>query len=222
VFLDLPDLLTAAELARLQQIARTRPFIDGRITNPHSRVKANLQLAYDDPAYGESSRMLAQALQRNEAFRDAAFPKVMAPPMLTRYREGHAYGLHADAAFMPLGERPLRSDLSCTVFVSAPDTYEGGELCVQLGTQTVRVKSAAGAAVIYPSNSLHEVRPVTAGERIVGLTFIESRIADPGRRDLLFELNEVAALEGLNMKWENFSRLQRVQMGLLRLWADPE
>ena len=221
MFLEIPDLLSAPDLARLAEIARTRPFIDGRVTNPHSKVKANLQLDYQDPAYAESSRLLAQALQRHESFRNAVFPKVMAPPMLTRYRLGHAYGLHSDAAFLPLGERPLRSDLSCTIFVSGPDAYEGGELTVQLGTQRVRMRGAAGSAVIYPSNTLHEVTPVTAGERIVGLTFIESRIPDTERRSLLHELNEVAALEGLGMSWDNFSRLQHVQMGLLRLWADP-
>ena len=220
MFLDLPDLLAPAEVGRLAEIARTRPFVDGRITNPHSRVKANLQLDYGDPAYAESSRMMVQALQRSEAFRNAAFPKVMAPPMLTRYRLGHAYGLHSDAAFMPVGERPLRSDLSCTIFVSPPDACEGGELCVQLGAQTVRIKGAAGSAIVYPSNTLHQVSPVTAGERVVGLTFIESRIADETRRSLLYELNEVAALEGLSMAWDNFSRLQHVQMSLLRMWAD--
>ena len=221
MFLEIPDLIGPSELARLAEIARTRPFIDGRVTNPHSKVKANLQLDYADPAYAESSRMLAQALQRNESVRNAAFPKVMAPPMLTRYRHGHAYGLHSDAAFLPIGERPMRSDLSCTIFVSGPQAYEGGELTVQLGTQRVRLRGAAGSAVIYPSDTLHEVTPVTAGERVVGLTFIESRIADTTRRSLLHELNEVAALEGLGMSWDNYSRLQHVQMGLLRMWADP-
>ena len=222
MFLEIPDLLTPAEADRLGEIARTRPFVDGRVTNPHSRVKANLQLDYQDPAYAESSRMLAGALQRSETFRNAAFPKVMAPPMLTRYRLGNAYGLHSDAAFMPIGERPLRSDLSCTVFVSPPEAYAGGELCVRLGTHTARIKGPARSAVIYPSTTLHEVAPVTAGERLVGLTFIESRIADATLRGLLYELNEVAALEGLSMSWDNYSRLQHVQSSLTRLWFDPD
>jgi PKHD-type hydroxylase len=220
MFLNIPEALSPAELDRLREIARTRPFIDGRITNPHSKVKANLQLAYDDPAYKESARLMIGALQRSEPFRNAAFPKILAPPMLTRYRIGNAYGLHSDAAFMPIGERPLRSDLSCTIFVSSPGDYEGGELCVQLGDQTVRLKGEAGSAIVYPSNTLHRVEPVTAGERLVGLTFIESRIADATRRSLLYELNEVAALEGLGMSQDNFARIQHVQMGLLRLWAD--
>ena len=221
MFLTLPDLLAPGHLERLSEIARTRPFIDGRASNPHSKVKANLQLDPGDPAFQESSRLMAQALLQCEPFRNAAFPKVMAPPLLTRYRLGHTYGLHSDAAFMPIGERPLRSDLSCTLFVSRPADYEGGELCVQLGDRTVRIKGEAGSAIVYPSNTLHQVTPVTAGERLVGLTFIESRIADQGRRELLYELNEVAALEGFNMQWANFSRLQHVQMGLLRMWADP-
>jgi PKHD-type hydroxylase len=222
MFLELPDVLTPVEAARLAEIARTRPFIDGRVTNPHSRVKANLQLDYSDPAYAESSRMMADALRRNESFRNAAFPKVMAPPMLTRYRHGSAYGLHSDAAFMPIGERPLRSDLSCTLFISPPESYEGGELCVQLGTHTVALKGPARSAVIYPSDTLHEVKAVNAGERLVGLTFIESRIADGQKRALLYELNEVAALEGLSMDWANYSRLQHVQSCLLRLWASED
>jgi PKHD-type hydroxylase len=220
MFLELPAVLAPEEASRLEEIARTRPFIDGRITNPHSRVKANLQLDYADPAYAESSRLMVDALRRNETFRNAAFPKVMAPPMLTRYRLGNAYGLHSDAAFMPIGERPLRSDLSCTIFVSPPEAYEGGELCIQLGTHTVRLKGPARSAVVYPSNTLHQVAPVTAGERLVGLTFIESRIPDATLRSLLYELNEVAALEGLTMAWDNFSRLQHVQSSLLRLWSD--
>jgi PKHD-type hydroxylase len=221
MFLELPDLLTSQELARLRDIAHASKFIDGRITNPHSRVKSNNQLGYDDKAYQESSRMLATALQRNEAFRNASFPRIMAPPMLTKYSPGNAYGLHSDAAFMPIGERPLRSDLSCTIFVSPPESYEGGELSASLGSHRIEVKGQAGSAIIYPSNTLHEVRPVRSGERLVGLTFIESRIRDTEKRDLLYTLNEVAALEGLGMQPENFSRIQHVQMNLLRMWADP-
>ena len=220
MFLEIPDLLSPQELGRLQQVAKTARFIDGRVTNPHSRVKNNLQLDYGDPLYQECARLMAGALQRHEDFRNATFPKMMAPPMLTRYPPGNAYGTHSDAAFLPISERPLRSDLSCTIFLSGPESYEGGELVVRLGAREVRIKGPAGSAVVYPSSTLHEVTAVTRGERVVGLTFIESRIADQARRELLYELNEVAALEGLTMSWENFTRLQHVQMCLLRMWAD--
>ena len=221
MFLELPDLLNPAEVARLREIAAKSTFIDGRITNPHSKVKNNDQLDYSGEAYAESSRMLAGALQRSEEFRRFAFPKTMAPPMLTKYGVGKTYGLHSDAPFMPIGERPLRSDLSCTIFVSPPESYEGGALEVLLGTRRVGFKGPAGSAIVYPSSTLHEVVPVTSGERIVGLTFIESRIGDQRYRELMHELNEVAALEGLSMDAENYTRIQHVQSSLFRLWADP-
>jgi PKHD-type hydroxylase len=130
------------------------------------------------------------------------------------------YGVHSDAAFLPIGARPLRSDLSCTLFIADPGAYEGGELSIQLGSRTVQFKGAAGSAVIYPSNTLHEVKPVPSGERLVGLTFIESSIPDPAHRDLLYALNEIAALEGFNMSWENRTRLQHVRNNLRRMWGE--
>ena len=221
MFLEIPDLLTPAEVDELVRIGATSKFVDGRATNPHSKVKQNLILA-DPEAYKRSSQIMFDALRRHDDFNNWAFPKTMAQPWLTKYSapEG-SYGVHTDVAFMqqPSG-RPLRSDLSCTIYLTAPDAYEGGELVVHLGTKEVVIKGTAGSAIVYPSNTLHEVRPVTRGERLVGLTFIESRIADTQQRDLLYELNEVAALEGLNMSWDNFTRLQRVQMCLLRLWAE--
>jgi PKHD-type hydroxylase len=123
---------------------------------------------------------------------------------------------------MPLGARPLRSDLSCTLFIAPPETYGGGELRVHLGTRPVEFKGAAGSAIVYPSNTLHEVKPVSAGERLVGLTFIESMIPDPAHRDLLHQLDELAALEGFNISWENRTRLQYVRNNLRRMWGESE
>jgi PKHD-type hydroxylase len=142
--------------------------------------------------------------------------------MLAKYVPGMNYGVHSDAAFMSLGERQLRSDLSCTLFIAAPETYEGGELSIALGTAKVAFKGPAGSAIVYPSNTLHQVVPVTAGERVVGLTFIESMIADPACREMLYHLDEVAALEGLNMSWENRTRFQCVRENLRRVWGESE
>jgi PKHD-type hydroxylase len=222
MFLEIPDVVTAAELAQLRHFARRANFVNGRISSPHSQVKNNLQIDHADAAYRESARLMAVALQRNEPFRNFAFPRIMAPPMLARYMPGMNYGLHSDAAFLPVGERPLRSDLSCTLFIAPPESYEGGELSIALGATRVNFKGAAGSAVIYPSNMLHEVRPVTAGERLVGITFIESQIPDPACRDMLYHLDEVAALEGFNMSWENRTRLQYVRNNLRRMWGEAE
>ena len=222
MFLEIPDVLTADELARLRRWAATAKFADGRASSPHSSVKNNLQIDHADPAYRESSQLIAIALQRNEPFRNFAYPRIMAPPMLAKYGPGMTYGVHSDAAFLPLGERPLRSDVSCTVFIAAPETYQGGELAISLGTATMTFKGAAGSAIIYPSNTLHEVHPVTSGERLVGLTFIESMIPDPANRDMLYHLDEVAALEGFNMSLENRTRLQYVRNNLRRVWGESE
>jgi len=160
------------------------------------------------------------ALQRSEAFRSFAFPHRVAPPLLARYGTGMNYGVHSDAPVMNLAAGPLRSDLSCTLFLADPASYEGGELAVRVGGRALLFKGAPGSAVVYPSDTLHEVRAVTAGERLVGLTFIESAVRDPARREILYHLNEVAALEGFNMSWDNRTRLQHARDNLMRMWGE--
>jgi PKHD-type hydroxylase len=212
-------LLSPQEIDECRRIAAASPFVDGRITNPHNIAKQNEQL-HEPQAYQKSSQMLLQAFARSEEFRDFAFPARIAPPFLTRYRPGMKYGFHTDAAFIRMPQGELRSDLSCTIFLNDPESYEGGSLHIQLGDADIRIKLRAGEAIIYPSDTLHEVEPVTKGERLVAITFIQSRVPDPFRRTLLFNLNEVAALEGLNMSHENYTRMQLVQAQLLRYWTE--
>lgn len=213
------SLLTPAEVQECKQIAASTKFVDGRITNPHNKTKNNQQL-HDQVGQQASAQIILQAFGRSEEFREFAFPLVIAPPLITRYQPGMHYGAHADAAFLQIGNATVRSDLSCTVFLNDPASYDGGALHVRLGDGDLKFKLKAGEAIIYPSDTLHEVEPVTRGERLVAITFIQSRIQDPFRRNLLFDLNEVAALEGLKMAQENFSRLQLVQANLLRHWGD--
>jgi PKHD-type hydroxylase len=222
VFLELPEVLTTPEVERLRGLALTARFAEGRASNPHSTAKNNLQIDLGDQVHAEASKLMAAALQRNDAFRNFSFPRIMAPPLLAKYTPGMNYGVHSDAAFMPMGARPLRSDVSCTIFIASPETYEGGELTVHLGTRPVSFKGVAGSAVVYPSNTLHEVKPVTSGERLVGITFIESMIPNPAHRELLFELDEIAALEGYVMSWENRTRLEHVRSNLRRMWGEAE
>jgi PKHD-type hydroxylase len=213
------QILTDAEVAECRRIAASAPFIDGKVTNPHNAAKQNEQL-HDPTAYQKSSELLKVALARSPEFAEFAFPVALAPPMMTRYKPGMKYGAHADAAFIQLPGATIRSDLSCTIFLNEPKDYEGGELNIRIGDAELKFKLKPGEAIIYPSDSLHQVAPVTKGERLVAITFIQSRIQDPFRRTMLFELNEVAALEGLKMDAENFGRLQLVQQNLLRYWSD--
>jgi PKHD-type hydroxylase len=212
-------LLTPAEVAECRKIAANTQFIDGRATNPHNKAKNNQQL-HDPAASQASSQIMLQAFGRSEEFREFAFPAKIAPPLLTKYQPGMYYGAHADAAFINLGNAIIRSDLSCTIFLNEPENYDGGALHIRYQDGSMRFKLKPGEAIIYPSDTFHEVEAVKSGERLVAITFIQSQVKDPFRRNLLFDLNEVAALEGLSMKPENFSRLQLVQANLLRYWAD--
>jgi PKHD-type hydroxylase len=114
---------------------------------------------------------------------------------------------------------PVRSDVSCTIFISEPNEYQGGELIIHLGTEAVSIKGPAGSAIFYPSTTVHQVVPVTAGERIVMITFIESQIPDQLQRELLYSLGEVRALEGLKMEWQNRTQIEFVIANLHRMWA---
>lgn len=220
MFHQIHSVLSAAELNELHSIADTASFVDGRVSNPHSTVKNNLQI--NDQVGGERcARILADALLRNEEFCGFVFPRFVAPPILSKYGQGMSYGMHHDAPFLKIGSQTLRSDISCTIFLSDLDTYEGGALHIRLGTADVYIRLPAGSVVLYPSSTMHEVMPVTKGERRVGLTFLQSRIANAEYREWLYELNEVAALEGLSMQPESYARLQRVQANLLRYWGDP-
>ncbi len=213
------QILTDGEIAECRRIAASTPFVDGRISNPHNKAKQNEQL-HDPGAYQKSSELLRNAMLRSAEFMEFAFPVSMAPPMMTRYKPSMKYGAHADAAFIQLPGATIRSDLSCTIFLNDPKDYEGGELLVRLGDAELKFKLPPGQAIVYPSDSLHQVVPVSRGERLVAITFIQSRIQDPFRRNMLYELNEVAALEGLKMDPDNFGRLQLVQQNLLRHWSD--
>jgi PKHD-type hydroxylase len=213
------QILNDAEIAECKRIAASTPFVDGRITNPHNLAKQNEQL-HDATAYQKSSQLLMQAFGRSQEFAEFAFPVFIAPPLITRYKPGMKYGAHADAAFLQMPGQTIRSDLSCTIFLSDPNDYDGGELHLRLGDAQLTFKLKPGEAIVYPSDTFHQVVPVSRGERLVAITFVKSRIQDPFRRNMLYELNEVAALEGLKMDPENFGRLQLVQQNLLRHWSD--
>lgn len=219
MFLQIDDLLNPAEIDRLRALAATARFVDGKISNPASTVKNNLQADHADPAYAESSNLVLQALARNPDFKSYAAPKSIAPPLLARYMPGMAYGLHTDVAFMAVNRRPFRADLSCTVFLNDPASYDGGELSILLGTREVDFRLRPGGAIVYPSTTLHQVKPVTRGERLVSITFVESQIADPYQRELLHELNEVLAFDGTRLSDEGLAHLEHVRHGLHRMWG---
>jgi PKHD-type hydroxylase len=219
MFLQIDNLLTESEVRSVTELAGRTRFLIGRHSNPHNTTKNNVIQDPADPVGQQASQTVLAAIQRSEEARNFVLPRRIAVPQFLRYAEGMTYGAHVDAAFMMVGGQLLRSDVACTVFLNDPDTYQGGELIVHLGTEIVRVKGKPGSAVFYPSTTLHEVPPVTAGERLVMISFIESQIPDQMQRDLIYTLNEVRALEGLKMEWGNRMQLEYVIANLLRMWS---
>lgn len=215
----IPNLLVKEQVDQLRSLVAKAKFVDGRISNPHSKVKQNLHLG-DMCAYEQTSKTLREALIRDEDFVSFAQPQTIAPPLITKYGPGMRYGLHPDAPTISIPSGTFRSDLSCTIFLNDASNYEGGALRITLGDSQMRFKGPAGSAVVYPSTTLHEVETVTAGERLVAISFIQSRIRDTDLRFLYYELGEVAALEGLGMRPENHARLQNVRNNLGRMWLD--
>lgn len=221
MILEIPDLLTPQELNQLQNIGSSATFVDGRLSNPHNKTKKNQQIDHGAPGYQESSQLVMNALLRHEGFRDFAMPKSIAPPLLCKYDKGMRYGSHFDVAFLPLKKQQmmLRSDISATLFLTDPSSYDGGELVLHFESRKVPIKLPAGALVAYPSTMLHEVTEVTRGQRLVAVTFIESRIIDERQRHMIYTLGEVSALEGLSMDPENRNRLDLVRHNLIRMWS---
>lgn len=219
MFLTIRNLLADSEIARLKALAAELHFVAGRVSNPANVTKDNLQADPKDPKHTHSVQIISAAFMRSREFMDFAMPKHIGPPLLCRYSPGMKYGAHADAAMVHVGNARLRSDLSCTVFINDPAAYQGGELSLVIGNQTMGFKGAPGEAIVYPSTTLHEVLPVSSGERLVAITFIQSLIADQHQRMQVYELNEIAALEGEKMQWENRVRLDVVRQNLMRMWS---
>lgn len=218
----LPNVLGDDELAQLRQMIARANFADGRITNPNSTIKNNLQIPQNDASSNEPGMLLRDALFRHPGIRAFAFPRSMARPTISRYEPGMTYGWHVDEALMP-AQPPLRSDLSCTVFISPPESYDGGELVITLGQHASAFKLAAGDAILYPSTTVHQVAPVTRGVRVVGITWIQSYIPDPLKRDLMVQVDEAHSIE-LGRGSDHDARmallLGSLRANLFRLWAD--
>jgi PKHD-type hydroxylase len=221
LFLKIRNLLSSADLARLTALSRDLKFVAGRVSNPANLTKDNQQADAADPLYAESVQIVTAAFSRSREFADFTMPKRIAPPLLSKYDSGNKYGAHADAAILQVGAVRVRSDLSCTVFINDPATYEGGELSIVLGNQVIPFKGAAGEAIVYPSTMLHEVVPVRSGQRLVSITFIESLIPDERERNMLAEIKDVMAIEGLKMDYVSRVRMDVVSQNLTRLWSKP-
>jgi PKHD-type hydroxylase len=225
MLLDIPNVLTAEQVAQARQTLDQADWVDGRVTAGHqsARAKHNLQLPEDHPAARQLGDLILAALQRNALFISAALPLRVFPPLFNRYEGGGSFGNHVDNAIRQVTGTPhrIRTDLSATLFLAAPEEYDGGELLVEDTYGVHSVKLPAGHVVLYPSTSLHSVRPVTRGARIAAFFWIQSMIRDDGERTLLFDLD--SAIQRINHDAADHPasvQLTGVYHNLLRRWAD--
>ncbi len=186
-------------------------------------VKRNLQAAMDSTAGRRLADELLPLIADNPVLKAAAQPRRFSPLIISKTADGGHYGPHVDNALMGKGAGRVRTDLSFTVFLTPPDQYDGGELVVHTAGMTQEVKGEAGHLVLYPSGSIHEVRPVTRGERIVCVGWIESMIADGTRREMLFDLENLRASlrRQLPSQSAELLTLDKTIANLLRMWAHP-
>lgn len=228
MLLHLKNLLTADELAqgRALLMAADAPWIDGRRSAGEQavHVKNNQQLAQDSASAATLRELVLGALKRDPLLFSAALPKKIFNPLFNRYGDAaNHYGAHVDGAVLHsrASNQWVRTDVSCTLFFSHPDEYDGGELLVHDTYGEQRVKLAAGDAVLYPGTSVHEVRPVTRGARLASFLWIESMVRSDERRRLLFEMDmALLALRQRHGESAEATRLTGVYHNLLRQWAD--
>jgi PKHD-type hydroxylase len=225
VILQIPDVLSAEQVAHARRLLNEATWVDGRLTaGPQAaRAKDNVQLAENDPLAGSIGDQILAALHRNPLFVSAALPLKVFPPLFNRYRGGNSFGNHVDNAIRqsPVTGARLRTDLSATLFLADPEEYEGGELMIE-DTYGVHVaKLPAGHMVLYPATSLHRVTPITRGVRVASFFRVQSLVRDDGKRTLLFDLD--TAIQRLTLDLPEHPaavQLTAVYHNLLRRWAD--
>lgn len=229
MLLHIPDVLTAEQVLIARQRLAGAPWADGRATAGHqsAQAKRNLQLPDDDPTARAIGSAILDALGRNTTFFAAALPRRVFPPLLNCYQAGQDFGYHVDNAVRydhltdPQHPQPVRTDLSATLFLSAPEEYDGGELEIEDTYGNQRVKLPAGHLVLYPGTSLHRVTPVTRGARIAAFFWVQSMVRDDGQRRLLWEQDlAIRRLTADHPGHPALISLTGVYHNLLRHWAE--
>ncbi|PPC74756.1 Fe2+-dependent dioxygenase [Pokkaliibacter plantistimulans] len=225
MLLPIPDVLTRDQVNECRKIMQDAPWIDGKVTAGHQSAKAkhNLQLAESSDAAHYMGEMITTALATNLLFMAAALPGKIFPPLFNCYQGGQSFGTHVDNAIRRIPGTPerIRTDLSCTLFLSDPDEYEGGELVVEDTYGTHQVKLPAGHMILYPSTSLHHVTAVTRGARLASFFWLQSMIRQDSRRSLLFDLDmSIQQLTQATPEHPALIQLTGVYHNLLREWAE--
>ena len=227
MMVHIPDVLTAAEVAQCREVMRRADWVDGRVTAGHqsAEVKHNLQLPERAPEALDLGNVVRAALGRNAMFITAVLPRQVFPPLFNRYDADGAmtFGAHVDNAIraMPGGGGYVRTDVSSTLFISAPEDYDGGELVVADTYGEHAVKLPAGHMIVDPGDSVHHVNPVTRGSRIASFFWTQSMVRDVTQRRLLFDLDlSIMRLTADHPEHPSLVTLTSLYHNLLRQWAE--
>lgn len=226
MYLVIDNVLTGEALARAQALLADAPWADGRATAGYqsAAVKRNEQLPECHPLAQQLQEIVEGGLAASLLFQSAALPRHIFPPLFNRYASGHDFGTHVDNAIRQTpGGAALRTDLSATLFLADPASYDGGELEVEDGSASHRFKLAAGSMLLYPATTLHRVTPVTRGARLASFFWVQSLVADAARRAILFDID--LGIQSLRPRVGDqdpaLVALTGAYHNLLRQWAQP-
>jgi PKHD-type hydroxylase len=220
-FLQIPALLKPEEVAGIENLAADANFMDGKLTASLAAkdVKNNWQMDAESESLAKIRTILTEAIKTSPLFNIAALPKTVYPFIVSKHTLGNYYGWHVDSPVM--GEPPMRTDLAMTIFLSDPESYEGGELIIQSEAGTTAFKPAKGDAVLYPCQYLHCVGEVKSGARLAAITWIQSNVKSPEQRQILFQLNQIhASLYNQAPNAPETNLLLQTHSNLFRMWAD--
>ncbi len=223
MLLTIPGILDQSGLTRINELLDRGQFKDGKLTAGwHAKlVKNNTQLTGRDTTAKQATAILNNALQRNATFARATLLRRMRPLLFSRYEPGMEYGNHVDDAIMG-SDRGFRTDISFTVFLNDPNSYEGGELVMDSSVGEQKFKLPAGSAVVYPSTTLHRVAPVTKGVRQVAVSWVQSLVRSADQREIIYDIDQTRrTLFEQNGKSREFDLLTKTHANLLRLWSEP-
>lgn len=229
MLLSIPDVLTHAQVTEALELLHKAEWVDGRVTAGHQSASAkdNMQIPENHPVARRLGDMILGMLGKNQLFLSAALPLHVFPPLFNRYTGGQSFGTHVDNAIRQVAgtSARIRTDLSATLFLSGPEEYDGGELCVEDTYGIKSLKLPVGSMALYPSTSLHHVRPVTRGARICSFFWIQSMVREDSQRSLLFDLDLAIQRLGRDLPDQPVASQAAIQLtgvyhNLLRQWAE--
>ena len=218
----IPELLTPTQLEALCSVLRQGKFVDGRLSagTDARHGKNNLELGADTARFAALNNVVMTALVQHPLYLQTALPAKISAPIYARYLAGMEYAGHIDDPIMGAPGARYRSDISISIFLNAPEEYDGGELCIETATGNQAYKLPAGSALLYPSTCYHAVTAVNSGERLVAVTWVQSHIRRADQREILLQLDQARAMLAGDGNAECYRKVNLCYANLFRLWAD--